>query len=139
MGESGVSHSFSHFSFTDVFEKHLPYYLSMGMSYDLYWYGDPKAVIAYRKAKEIQRDEANTNAWLQGAYIYQALCCVSPIFRAFAKKGTKPVPYIKEPFELTAQDEEKKEIKAQKTCEKQKAIVRAFMIQNNARFKRKGD
>lgn len=139
MGESGVSHSFSQFSFTDVFEKHLPYYLSMGMSYELYWYGDPRAVKAYRKARELQREEVNTNAWLQGAYIYQALCCASPIFRDFAKKGTKPLPYAKEPYELSSDNEEKKELKAQKTCEKQKAIVRAFMLKNNSRFKHKGD
>ena len=41
--------------------------------------------------KEVRRNYA---AWLQGAYIYDALCAVSPILHAFAKGGTKPIPYL---------------------------------------------
>lgn len=34
--------------------------------------------------------------WLQGMYIYDAISRLSPILRAFAKKGTKAQPYADE-------------------------------------------
>lgn len=34
-------------------------------------------------------------------YIYEALCNVSPLFRAFGKKGAKALPYPKEPYDIT--------------------------------------
>lgn len=137
MGEDWVSNS-SPYSFTSIFEKHLPYYLSMGMPYDLFWYGEPKAVISFRKARELEIDNQNTMAWLQGMYIYQALCNVSPIFRDFAKKGTKPIPYPNEPYALNDSSDEMKENKEMKLYEKQKASLNLWVSKTNAYFKQKG-
>ena len=53
---------------------------------------DCELVKYYRKAAKIKQDLDNQNAWLQGAYFYEALADVSPILHAFAKKGTKPIP-----------------------------------------------
>ena len=60
--------------------------------------------------------------WLQGAYIYQAVLCASPLLHAFAKKGVKPIPYPKEPMPLGVELEDKdKELKAEK--ERMKALI----------------
>lgn len=72
------------------------------MSYDLFWNGDVDLVVSYREAYKLKckekADEQNYTAWLQGRYIYDALCAVSPVLHAFAKNGSKPLPYHKKPY-----------------------------------------
>lgn len=85
-------------TYAEQFHEVFPYYLSIGMPYDLFWLGDSTLVRAYRKAYELNRKRANYDAWLQGAYLYDALCMVSPLLHAFAQKGTKPAPYHKLPY-----------------------------------------
>ena len=70
------------------------------MTYDQFWNEDCELVKFYRKAAQIRQDLKNQDAWLQGAYFYEALVDAAPILRAFAKKGTKPIPYREEPFDL---------------------------------------
>ena len=93
--------------------------MSIGMSYDEFWHDDPQLAVFYRNADKFRRDRTNQELWLQGLYIYSALCDVAPVLHAFAKKGTKPNPYITEPIPLTKKDQE-----AQAEREKQKRIQR---------------
>lgn len=105
------------------------------MTYDQFWNDDPMLVKYYRKAAEIEVDRKNQELWLQGMYIYDALCCASPVFRSFAKKGTKPAPYPAAPYALNAKQQEKeKEIKEKLAYEKGKARMSAFMERVNAKF-----
>lgn len=69
------------------------------MTADQYWNGDCQLVKAYREARKIQQKRKNEELWLQGMYIYEALCDVSPILRAFSK-AKKPAPYPEQPYEL---------------------------------------
>jgi len=63
-------------------------------------------------------------------YIYDALCCASPILRAFTKKGAKAVPYPKEPYAITKhQAKENEEMREKRVMEKGKAMMAAFMAQ----------
>lgn len=75
--------------------------MSIGMTYDEFWCGDVSMVRAYRKAQELRDRRRNQELWLQGMYVYEAICDVAPILHAFAKKGTKPEPYAKEPYPIT--------------------------------------
>ena len=136
MGEGGLGSSSPCFKYVDVFNEHCPYYLAMGMSYDLYWYGDPNAVKVYRKAKQLERKEVNNNAWLQGLYIYQALCSVAPLFRFSGEKVVQARPYIKEPINLEL-DEKDKEQATKTKCNVQKASFEVWATNFNARFKAK--
>lgn len=88
------------------------------MTYEQYWEMDSSLVIAYRKAAELkakrEAQEQNHAAWLAGRYVYDALCCASPIFHDLAKPGTKARPYLEKPYELepekpTADDNERKQ------------------------------
>lgn len=72
--------------------------MSYGMTYDEYWYGSPYRAKFYRKAKEIETKQRDEELWMQGVYIYEALCRVSPILHAFSKSGTKPLPYVERPY-----------------------------------------
>ena len=131
----GESKGFAALSYTEVFYNHLPYYLAIGMSNDLYWNGDCRLTECYRRAEEIKQRQRNQELWLQGMYIYEALCDVSPILQAFAKKGTKPTPYSSEPYAITAkQVQEKREKQEQLRFEKTKAKMAAWAAKTNAQI-----
>jgi hypothetical protein len=106
------------------------------MTYDQFWNDNPLLTKFYRKADEMRRDRRNQELWLQGMYIYEALCDVSPILHAFAKKGARPMPYTDHPYPLS--DKQVKEVKKDKDREvfdKGKRLMEAFMVSNNKRFK----
>ena len=87
-------------SYTEIFNEAFPYYLSIGMSYELYWYGEPNLVKAYREAAEMQNDRMNYEAWLQGLYVYHAVGALYPLFNPFSKQK-KAEEYLKEPIVIT--------------------------------------
>jgi hypothetical protein len=89
-----------------MFYDQFPYYLSIGMTSEQYWDGDPSLPKYYRKADELSKKRRNQELWLQGMYIYEALCDVAPILHSFAKKGTKPLPYPDHPYAITERDRE---------------------------------
>lgn len=104
--------------------------MSIGMTYDEFWNQDVALVRVYRKADELKQRRQNQIAWLQGMYIYHALCDVAPIFHAFAKKGTKPTPYVEEPYPITvAEIEERKKQELRKKEARMKAEFAAFAEQ----------
>lgn len=79
--------------------------MSIGMTYDEFWNQDVCLVRVYLKANELREKRKNQELWLQGMYIYEALCDVSPLFRISMKKGIiKPEPYVKEPYPITAEE-----------------------------------
>ena len=101
--------------------------MSVGMTYDEFWNQDVTMVRAYRKADEMRKRRQNETLWLQGMYIYEALCDVAPVFHAFVKKGTKPNPYAKEPYAITEEEiREHKEREARMKEERLKAEFAAF-------------
>ena len=102
--------------------------MSIGMSYDEFWNGDVGLVVAYRKAEELRYKRQNQAMWLQGMYIYDALCDASPLFRFSMKKGAiKPEPYPQEPYPVTADEvNARKEREARKKEERMKAEFEAF-------------
>lgn len=87
-------------SYTEIFNEAFPYYLSLGMSYELYWHGEPNLVKAYREADEMRVDRMNYEAWLQGLYVYQAVGALYPVFNPFSKQK-KAEEYLKEPIVIT--------------------------------------
>jgi hypothetical protein len=108
------------------------------MTEEQYWDKDSTLVIHYRKADELKTNRKNQEMWMQGAYVYEALWRVSPILHAYAKKGTKPVPYLEEPFALgEKQMESREEAKEKKNFDKSKAMMEGFMIRHNKKFEGK--
>jgi hypothetical protein len=147
-GEPGLdspSDNVKWLTFAEIADEYCPIYMSMGVPYDEYWHGDYTQLAYFRKAFEIERDRANHDAWLQGAYIYDALCAVSPVLNAFAKRGTKPMPYLKEPYgmkldEASTDAPEKKQTKTNEEIQALNASAKfaSFMTQWNKRFESKG-
>lgn len=137
-GSGGDSATAPLSTYTEKFDELFPHYLAIGMTEEQYWDKDSQLVVAFRKAEEIRTSRKNQEMWLQGAYIYDALCRVSPIFHAFAKKGTKPVPYLSEAYSLTEKQVEiKREEEAKTVFDKGKKMMEGFMAKHNKKFERK--
>ena len=124
------------FTYTERFNEQFPYYLSIGMTPEQYWDGDPELAKFYRKAEEMRLERRNQELWLQGMYIYEAICDASPILHAFAKKGTKPHPYVDKPYALTEKRRKQDaEDKNKAVFDKGKQFMEAFMTSFNNKFK----
>lgn len=108
-------------SLSKMFEELCPIYMGYGMSYDEYWYDDCYKARYYRETYEIQIKHNDEQFWMQGMYIYDALCRVSPILHAFSKSGTKPLPYPEKPYSMLNEEAKTEE-------EKQKEIENARLI-----------
>ena len=125
-------------TYKEIFAKALPYYLSIGMTANEFWNEDVDLAKAYREAYKIKRREDNFDLWLQGRYIYEALCCASPLFRSFGKGKIKAHEYAKRPYDLFEEDRkitEEEEEKAKQ--ERIKEYMRRQMESINSRFKKK--
>lgn len=123
------------FSFSSIFYEHLPYYLAIGMSADEFWLKDVDLVKAYRKADEIRKDRLNEELYLQGAYVYDALSRLAPIFQL---GGGTAEPYLYEPYPRTeAQRKEAEEREHKRQMEEALARMKAW--QENVNNSRKGD
>lgn len=87
----------------------LPLAIEYGMSVKEFWENDPDLFWAYRfsyiQRLKREQEEANTRAWLQGAYIYEAVSVA--LSNAFTK--TKST-YSKEPYSLTKEESREKEL-----------------------------
>ena len=122
-------------TYTERFYEQVPYYLAIGMTPEQYWDGDPALAKYYRQADELKLERLNQQLWLQGMYVYEAICDASPILRAFAKKGTKPHPFTEKPYPLTAKQRINDAADKEKAvAEKGKRMMEAFMKLNNSKF-----
>ena len=127
--------SLPHFTYTERFYEVFSYYLSIGMTPEQFWDGDCTWVKYYRQADELRSERRNQELWLQGMYIYEAICDVSPILHAFAKKGAKPHPYPSKPYAISEkQIKQEREEKERRLAEKGKRFMEALMRSNNKRF-----
>lgn len=122
-------------SYSEIFYKQFPYYLSIGMNEEQYWDKDPLLVKYYREAEEIRKERINRELWLQGRYVYDAISNLSPILHAFAKKGTKAKPYLDEPYPITKQTQEEETVKKEKSnSEKGLRYMQQLMTQSEIYF-----
>lgn len=127
MGGELLNSSSSKVSYTEQFYEHFPFYLAIGMTYDQYWNDDCQLVKFYRKAHKLKNEQKNQELWLQGMYIYEALYNVSPVLHAFAKRGTRPLPYPEKPYSLTKEgNKQEKEIQEKVNRQKAKAVFGAW-------------
>lgn len=111
--------------------------MAMGMTYDQFWDGDVFMAPMFRKAYEIRLDMENLAQWKQGLYIYDAICAVAPILRAFSK-AKRPLPYPKEPYDMnTKASEMRQEEREKKQFDKNKAKMETFMLAFNKQFTEK--
>ncbi len=133
-GEGGVKPILS---YSEKFEELCGYYLSLGMTYEDYWEGDPAMTKYYRDKYRYEMEQRNTELWLMGVYIYEALMDVSPLINLF-DKHRKALPYRTEPYPLTkGNEEDRKKREEQQKMKNGLDAMSAWMINQNAKFKKK--
>ena len=80
-------------------------------------------------------ERRNQELWLQGLYIYEALCDVSPVLHSMAKKGTKAHPYTEKPYPITEKQRRKeKEQRERNIALKGKRMMEMYMRETNKQF-----
>ena len=122
MDEDVLDDSSTQKKYSEIFNEVLPYYLSIGMTYEQFWYGEADLVIFYRKAYEIKIDYDNQSMWLQGIYVYEAMGCA--LANAFSKEK---VSYRDHPIPLTQKNiEEEKENEVKKAQAQAKAWMESL-------------
>lgn len=127
------------FAHSPKFYEVFPYYLAIGMTEDQYWDRDCELVRHYRRAAQIRQELADQQAWLQGAYVYEAVLDAAPVLHAFAKRGAKPLPYRKEPFGVfLSKDRRAARAREERQDEKAMAMMQLFAEATNRRFREKG-
>lgn len=125
------------FSYTEVFIKQLPFYISIGMTPEQYWDGDCELAKFYRQADDIRRHRENEKLWLQGMYIYEAVLDIVPLLR-FGSKETKPAPYPKEPYPITQKEMQlRKEKEERQRYEQMMAMMKSWKSNVNDSIVRK--
>lgn len=102
--------------------------MAMGMSYELFWDGDPTAAVYYRKAYKLKQKHEDERAWLMGLYIHNILMNVYPLYNPFASKGAKLNPYPNLPYTW---EEKREEQKQQAGFQK----MMEYMTRFNSKFK----
>ena len=101
------------------------------MTYEQFWEGDPYLAKYYRQADELRIERRNQEMWLQGLYVYEAMCDVAPIMHAMAKKGTKARPYPEQPYAITEKQRRREiEEKERAVANKGKRMMEMFMQQS---------
>ena len=83
---------------TDSFCSAFAYHLSIGMTDTQYWHGDVWLAYYYRESYKLKHERANSDAWLNGLYVYHAVSV--SVYNALRKKGAKAEKYPAKPFEL---------------------------------------
>ena len=116
-------------TYTEIFESVFPYYLALGMSYEQFWFDEPKLTAYYRRAEEIRKRRMNEELWLSGIYVREALA--STVGNMFTK-GQKH-EYPSEPKPITLAELEERKAREQKLREEQiKARFMARALNVNA-------
>ena len=137
MGGSPTKEATPYYTYTELLDKMFPEYLAIGMTPEQYWDGDCQWIKAFRIAHKKRLREQNTLLWLQGRYMYDSLCKVSPLLNAFSKKR-EPIPYADKPYPLFEEDliKEKKQ-NERKKYEKSLSDMKARAEAWNKRFRQK--
>ena len=104
------------------------------MSYSEFWDGDPIIAKYYRDKYKCDTERKNTELWLQGMYIYDAILRCSPVLNALSKKHD-PIPYMDEPLALNKNEKKQQdERKNEKALQASKKIMTAWMESVNAKM-----
>lgn len=76
-------------TYADIFDECCSMYISYGMTYQEYWFGNPEIAKYYRDAHTLKNKARNQELWLQGKYfIYSIAVALDP--KGKAKYPTEP-------------------------------------------------
>lgn len=108
--------------------------MAMGMSYDEYWNGSSELPKYYREKYQIETSLRAQDMWMQGAYVYDTLCRIAPLYD-FMNKKREPLPYMEHPYPTTPEQQAHyAEIEARKKYEERLAWMKTRADVINEQF-----
>ncbi len=113
----------------DQLDSLCEYYMSIGVPYEEFWYGDYCRLKYYEAVYLQQRKAENERMWMMGAYVYSAFGTV--MANAFRSKGSKVQDYIQKPIQFFPLTEAEQKVEAEQ--------LRQRVIDNLNRFKEEWD
>ena len=91
------------------------------MSYEQFWYGEPRLAEVYRKANNYEIERRNQELWMQGLYNFNAFGAVIENFsNGLAGRRVQARSYLKEPIRITPLSEDEEALRVKR--EREKAI-----------------
>lgn len=106
----------------DYLDELFAYALAIGMTYEQYWYDEPKLINAYIKAEEIKTIKRNNEMWLQGLYNHISLN--TSLSNALSKHSHAKYP--EQPIPITQRElDEREEQRVKKIFNKLQALANA--------------
>ena len=103
---------------------------AIGMTFDQYWHDDPALINLFVKAEKVKQRKRNTEMWLQGAYIYNAIGALVPVINPFSKEH-RAKPYLKQPIPISEEE------KAEQERDKYERFVNYLMSKSKAEANKK--
>lgn len=88
------------------------YYMSIGVPYDEFWYGDYCSLKYYEETYLRQRKIRNEEMWMNGMYNYHGVAI--SLANAFRGKGQKAEEYMKEPIAFFPKSDKEKKLEEEK-------------------------
>lgn len=111
-------------TYTEIFDEVCPYYMSIGVTYEEFWYGDFAICKYARQAEKLRRKKANQEMWWNAIYMFRTMLDVAPAFRDFGDgKKTKISFSTEQPFPMDKQESEEIE-KAKREREQEEFLAR---------------
>lgn len=83
-------------------------YMSIGMTWDEFWHGDPRMAEAYREADRLRTRKRDQELWLQGRYVYDAMIAAAPLYQTFSKTH-RARKYCEKPYMQAVEDKKHEE------------------------------
>lgn len=98
-------------TYTEYFETVCPMFMTYGMSYEQFWYGEPGIAKCYYEYNRLMNKKRNEELWVNGLYTLDALQVA--LNNAFDKHKIK---YVSKPLDIYPKTAiEKKAEKIEKT------------------------
>lgn len=89
-------HSYEEQTMEERLDELCVYYMSIGVPYDEFWYGDYCSLKYYEEVFLKQQKLQNQGFWMQGIYNYSGVA--TALGNAFRGKGQKAEEYMNEPI-----------------------------------------
>lgn len=94
-------------TYADIFEDICSYYMSIGVTYEEFWYGDFAICKYARQAEKLRRKKANQEMWWNAIYLFKTMIDVSPAFHDFGDGKKTQIKFsLDQPLPMDAKEAE---------------------------------
>lgn len=118
--DEGLSEADQNPTIEATFQEECPLAMTLGMTYEQYWYGDPEMFVAYaelyKRQSKTEFTERDTLAWMIGSYVDAAVGHVISV--AFGERGKPKAHYPDQPVYVAEVDETAKAKKREREARK---------------------